>query len=107
MSRAALVLSVLMTVAVSSASAQQLGRPQDGFYSGQQDGFYSGQVNGQVDLRVDGRASKNEGLPPSAADKSYGIFENPLNAYDCVEVQALKPDARPGYQARVREACGE
>jgi hypothetical protein len=99
MSRAALVLSVLMTVAVSSASAQQLGRPQDG--------FYSGQVNGQVDLRVDGRASKNEGLPPSAADKSYGIFENPLNAYDCVEVQALKPDARPGYQARVREACGE
>ncbi len=98
MSRAALILSA-MIMSVSTAAAQQPCRPQDG--------FYSGQSNGQVDARVDGRANRNEGLPPSAADKDNRTYENPLNAYDCVEVESLKPDARPGYQARVREACGE
>jgi hypothetical protein len=102
MSRAALFLLVLV-VSLSSASAQQLGRPQDGFYSGQWSGQYSGQWNG----RVDGRPNRREGLPPSAADKSNGRFDNPIDAYDCAEVDALKPDALPGYQARVRQACGE
>jgi hypothetical protein len=81
----------------ASLSAQQLGRPEDG--------FYLGQSNGQVDERIDGRASKNEGLPPSAADKANDIFENPLSADDCVEVLFLNPRVRPGYQARVRAAC--
>jgi thioredoxin-like negative regulator of GroEL len=95
--RAALIL--ISVLSLPAVFAQQLGRPQDG--------FYSGQSNGQVDPRVDGRASKNEGLPPSAADKNNRSFDNPISASDCAEVEALKPDARPGYQARVREACGE
>ena len=98
MSRAVLFLAILI-ISLPSGSAQQLGRPQDG--------FYSGQWSGQVDQRVDGRPIRREGLPPSAADKSNDRFDNPINAYDCVEVDALKPDARPGYQARVRQACAE
>jgi hypothetical protein len=85
----------------ATASAQQAGRPQDGFYSGQS----NDQDNGQIDERVDGRGSHSEGLPPSAADKGNRIFENPLNANDCAEVNALAPDARPGYQSRVQDAC--
>jgi len=50
---------------------------------------------------VDGRASHNEGLPPSAADKGNGRFDNPIYPGDCLEAQSLKPDARPGWQARV------
>jgi hypothetical protein len=98
MGRVALILSILI-VSQLSVSAQQVGRPQDG--------FYSGQSNGQVDARVDGRASKNEGLPPSAADRGNSTFDNPISANDCVEVEALNPNVRPGYQVRVREACGE
>jgi hypothetical protein len=65
----------------------------------------NGQYSGQVDERVDGRGSHNEGLPPSAADKSNRTFDNPLNASDCAEASSLAPDARPGYQARVQDAC--
>ncbi len=54
---------------------------------------------------VDGRASHNEGLPPSAADKGNGRFDNPIYPGDCAEVDSLKPDARPGWQARVYNAC--
>ena len=79
--------------------AQEAQRPQDG--------FYSGQVNGLVDERVDGRANKNEGLPPSAADKANRTFDNPLNRDDCAEVDTLKPDARPGWQFRVRSECDQ
>jgi hypothetical protein len=98
MTRAVIILAILIG-SQCPAIAQQLGRPQDG--------FYSGQWSGQVDERVDGRPNRREGLPPSAADKSNQLYQNPLSAYDCAEVDALKPDARPGYQARVREACGE
>jgi hypothetical protein len=98
MTRATLVVALLLN-SLSPLLAQQEGRPQDG--------FYSGQSNGQVDERIDGRASTREGLPPSAADKGNRLHENPLSAEDCAEVDALKPDARPGYQARVREACGQ
>ena len=55
---------ILLLSAIWPCAAQQLGRPQDG--------FCSGQSNGQVDLRVDGCPKKNEGLPPSAADKAIG-----------------------------------
>jgi hypothetical protein len=84
--------------------AQEYGRLQDGFswvqYSGQ---FSTQYYNG----RVDGRPNRDEGLPPSAADKGNRTFDNPIDPQDCAEVEMLKPDARPGWQARVREACGE
>ena len=85
--------------------AQQYGRPEDGFSSGQYRGQYSGQYSGQYNGRVDGRASHNEGLPPSAADRDNRTFDNPIDSGDCAEVDMLKPDARPGWQARVRDAC--
>jgi hypothetical protein len=81
--------------------AQQYGRPQDGFSSGQYSGQYWGQYNG----RVDGRASRNQGLPPSASDKGNITFDNAIDPGDCGEVDMLKPDARPSWQARVRSAC--
>jgi hypothetical protein len=84
-------------VLASPALAQNEGRPQDG--------FYSGQSNGQVDERVDGRASRNEGFPPSVADRNNRVKENPISQSDCAEVDAFAPDARPGWQARVRAAC--
>jgi hypothetical protein len=91
----------IFAVSADPGAAQQSGRPQDGFYSGQSNSQYSG----QVDERVDGRGSHSEGLPPSAADKDNRTFDNPLNANDCAEVKTLAPDARPGYQARVQDAC--
>ena len=97
-----IALAFLMFAGLSSLSyAQTSGRPQDGFYSGQS----NNQSNGQVDLRVDGRGSHNEGLPPSAADKGNRSFDNPVSQSDCSEVDAIAPDARPGWQARVRAAC--
>ena len=98
-SGASLILLLLAISAISPLKAQELGRPQDG--------FYSGQVGGPVDERVDGRANKNEGLPPSAADRANRTFDNPISQDDCAEVNALKPDARPGWQARVRSAFGQ
>jgi hypothetical protein len=92
---------LLAITACPPSIAQQLGRPQDGFYSGQ----VNGQVNGQVDGRVDGRANKHEGLPPSAADKANRRFENPISQDDCAEVAAMNPNARPGWQARINAAC--
>jgi hypothetical protein len=45
----------------------------------QQDRLYSGQANAQVnapaDERVDGRANKNEGLPPSVADNGNRTYD--------------------------------
>ncbi len=102
------IAGLLFTFSVLTPSvAQRYGRPQDGFSSGQYSGQYSGQFSGQYDGRVDGRASQNEGLPPSAADKDNRTFDNPLNPSDCEEVNSISPDARPGWQARVRAACGE
>ncbi|WP_143198655.1 hypothetical protein [Bradyrhizobium sp. AS23.2] len=72
-----------------------------------QGGFDSRQPNGPVDLRVDGRANKREGLPPSAADKSNGTHQNPIYESDCAEVDQLNPNARQRYQSRVRRACGD
>jgi hypothetical protein len=95
----------LLLLLVGPAGAQGIGRPQDGFYSGQSDGQYSGQWSGQVNARVDGRASRNEGLPPSAADKGNRRFDNPIDPGDCAEAEMLKPDARPGWQRRVGGAC--
>jgi hypothetical protein len=73
----------------------------------QYDGQVYDQYSGQVDTRVDGRASRNEGLPPSAADKATGLYESPVNPNDCAELQALNPDARVGAQRRIARECNE
>jgi hypothetical protein len=70
----------LLALLVGPAAAQEVGRSQDGFYSGEADGQYSGQWSGQVNPRVDGRPSRNEGLPPSAADKGNRRFDNPIDS---------------------------
>jgi hypothetical protein len=60
------IVVVLSTAILFSSPtlAQQNGRPQDGFYSGQPTDQTTGQVNG----RVDGRANKNEGISPTEGD---------------------------------------
>jgi hypothetical protein len=102
-SAVAFALSALRSL--NPSFAQDYGRPQDGFHSGQSNGQYSGQSNGQVDLKVDGRGSRKEGLPPSTADRSNRTVDNPVAASDCAEVNSISPDVRPGWQARVRTAC--
>ncbi|HKO72030.1 MAG TPA: hypothetical protein VJV58_13970 [Bradyrhizobium sp.] len=102
-SRKLYLAALLVGCAWSPLLAQQQGRQQDGFYSGQANAKY----NGQVDERVDGRANKNEGLPPSVADKGNRAYDNPVRPDDCAEVDALRPEARRGWQARVRAACGQ
>lgn len=98
-------LLVVQTPSVAQQYGREYGRPQDGFSSGQVSSQYSGQYSGQYIGRVDGRASHNEGLPPSAADKDNRRFDNPIDPGDCAEIDSLKPDARPGWQARVYSAC--
>jgi hypothetical protein len=56
---------------------------------------YSGQYSG----RVDGRASHNEGLPPSVADKDNRRFDNPIDPGDCAEVDSLPTRAPVGKHA--------
>lgn len=76
-------------------------------YDGQANGQWSGQYSGQVDPRVDGRASKNEGLPPAAADKGNRLYENPVYGSDCAELQDLNPDARVAMQRRLARTCDQ
>jgi hypothetical protein len=78
------------------AAAQEYGRLLHVQYVDQ---FYNG--------RIDGRPHHNEGLPPSAADEGNRIYDNPIGPQDCREVEMLAPDARRGWQARVRAACDE
>jgi hypothetical protein len=92
------VAVLLALVALKPATAQ---------YTGQYSGQYSGQAGGQSNGRVDGRGSHTEGLPPSSSDKGNLTFDNPVDVRDCAEVNALTPDARPGWQSRVRSACGD
>jgi hypothetical protein len=64
-------------------------------------------VNGLDKWILELMGDRNEGLPPSAADKDNGTFDNPIYPGDCAEAEMLNSDARPGWQARVRSACGE
>ena len=50
----------LLALLLDPAAAQDVGRPQDGFYSGQSNSQYSGQWSGQVDPRVDGRGGETK-----------------------------------------------
>jgi hypothetical protein len=96
-----MAITLLGLTSIVPGRAQGLGRPQDGFVSQS----YSGQYFGQYSGRVDGRGSHREGFPPSAADRYYGAFDYTINPSDCAEVDAFAPNARPGWQARVRSAC--
>jgi hypothetical protein len=95
----------LLVLLVGPVGGQQVGRSQDGFYSGESDGQYGGQWSGQVDPRVDGRPNRNEGLPPGVADGDNRRFDNPIDPGDCAEAEMLSPDARRGWQRRVGSAC--
>jgi hypothetical protein len=57
-----LPMAITLLLLVGPAGAQDVGRPEDG--------FYSGQSNGQSNGRVDGRANRNEGVPPSSGDEA-------------------------------------
>jgi hypothetical protein len=58
------IVIVVWPIMFGSTWAQDAGRRQDGFYSGQS----NSQSSGQSDGRVDGRANKNEGAQPSSGD---------------------------------------
>ena len=73
----------------------------------QYDGQANDQYSGQVDTRVDGRPNRNEGLPPSAADKATRLYESPINPNDCAELQALNPDVQVGAQRRIARECND
>jgi hypothetical protein len=84
-------------VFATTLHAQEPGRPQDGFSSGQTGAPSNGQVSGQVSGRVDGRGNRNEGVPPSAGDatkqnQSISDHSAPTNA------EAMDSIVRPGVQ---------
>jgi hypothetical protein len=75
-----------------AALAQQNGRPQDGFYSGQPTDQTTGQVNG----RVDGRANKNEGISPADGDAAKQSLINKNAAEDRAnDAEAIDRSQRP------------
>jgi hypothetical protein len=76
--------------------AQDAGRPQDGFYSGQSNGQVGGQSNGQITGRVDGRANRNEGIQPSAGDTSKQIA--PVDRGAVNDAESMDAVVRPGLQ---------
>jgi hypothetical protein len=81
----------------SAALAQQVGRPQDGFYSGQP----TDQTTSQADGRVDGRANKNEGISPAEGDAAkQSLIEK--NAVDnrANDAEAINRIQRPGADDR-------
>jgi hypothetical protein len=73
--------------------AQEPGRPQDGFYSGQT----GGQSNGQVSGRVDGRANRKEGASPAAGDATKQLQELPGRSAP-TNAEAMDSVVRPGVQ---------
>ena len=98
MRRLVLVAALGSMLTAVSAQAQQAGRPQDGFYSGQANGQVSGQSNGQVTGRVDGRANKNEGVPPTVGDASKtAVPSNRVGGYPN-DAEAMDAIVRPGLQ---------
>jgi hypothetical protein len=83
------VCAMLMIISTPSF-AQQTGRPQDGFYSGQT----TGQSNGQAS--VDGRDNRKEGVPPSAGDASRQAA--PVNRGAPNDAESMDAILRPGLQ---------
>ena len=90
------VLGSILTAAPTLA--QQSGRPQDGFYSGQSNGQVSGQSNGQATERIDGQANKNEGVPPTVGDATRTtVPSNRVGGYPN-DAESMDPVVRPGVQ---------
>jgi hypothetical protein len=90
------MIGLALSSMIGSGSAQDVGRPQDGFYSGQSNGQSSGQSFGQADGRVDGRASKTEGVPPSSGD---GVKQAaPVGRAGPTDAESMDPIVRPGLQ---------
>ena len=80
-----------------TVSAQEAGRSQDGFYSGQSNSQYSGQTSGQADPRVDGRANRREGVAPAAGDVSKQIQTTPDQSAP-TSAESMDSVVRPGVQ---------
>jgi hypothetical protein len=57
----------------------------------------------KIRIAAEGIKVVHEGIE----DRDNRRFDNPIDPGDCAEVDSLNPDARPGWQARVRSACGE
>lgn len=74
------------------AIAQTVGRPQDGFYSGQSNGQSVGQATG----RVDGRANHQEGVPPAAGDAIKNA--PPVTSGVPQNAESMDVIVRPGLQ---------
>jgi hypothetical protein len=73
--------------------AQQQCRQQDGLYSGQA----NAQVNAPADERVDGRANKNEGLPPSVSDNGNRASDRMIPRRSMYSDRKRGPDGRQGF----------
>jgi hypothetical protein len=86
-----------VSVLATALHAQEPGRPQDGFSSGQTGAPSNGQVSGQVSGRVDGRGNRNEGVSPSAGDATK---QNQATSGPSTPTNAEAMDAivRPGVQ---------
>jgi len=83
---------LLLFGTLTSAYAQQPGRSQDGFYSGQT----TGQSNSPSNGRVDGRANRNEGQPPEVGDAVKQ--ENNRSAPSSNNAESMDAIVRPGLQ---------
>ena len=86
-------IGIALCVWAGAVTAQEVGRPQDGFYSGQSNGQYSGQTND----RVDGRANRNEGVPPAAGDVNKQIQTAPDRSSP-TNAESMDSMVRPGVQ---------
>jgi hypothetical protein len=84
-------LALALTMISAPTFAQQSGRPQDGFYSGQT----GGQSNGQASERVDGRANRKEGVPPHAGDEAKRVQGLPDRSPP-LDAEAMDQIVRPG-----------
>jgi hypothetical protein len=95
MTMVGLLMVIGLLLLVGPAGAQEVGRSQDGFYSGQSNSQYSGQTSGRADSRVDGRANRNEGVPPAAGDANKQIQKAPESSPP-LNAEAMDSVVRPG-----------
>jgi hypothetical protein len=90
-------VGIVLCTLSGPVTAQEAGRPQDGFYSGQSNSQYSGQTSGQLDSRVDGRASRKEGVAPAAGDVNRQIQTAPDRSA-ATNAESMDSVVRPGVQ---------
>ena len=83
-----------ISVFATTLQAQEPGRKQDGFSSGQT----GAQSNGQVSGRIDGRANRNEGVPPSTGDATKQDQATTSDRSTPTNAEAMDAISRPGVQ---------